>query len=351
MAAVLSVGASAQAPHSPAGLPAGPPVNIQMVTQSGPTFPQYTRVDIPMLREGLPRSSNGRIRVTLASWPERGLNGPEIIRLVRSGQVDVGAVPLTTVAGDVPLLDVVDLAGMNPSLAQARRVATAMVPEANRELERFGVRIVATYPIAAQVFFCRGRVTSLSELRGKRVRTPGGSMNDFVGSLSAQPTGIGFPEVYAALERGVVHCAVTGSSSGNGGRWYEVTQSLYALPTYWAVSMYIVNLNWWNRLDPPVRELLERTMREVEDAQWALGEETSEDGIACNAGDRENCRIGRLVEGRPMSVHRPSPEDIEAMRRTFSSVVLPAWLRRCGDRCGEVYTRVVQPITGVALGR
>ena len=36
-------------------LPAGPPVAITMVTQLSPTIPQYTRVDIPMLREELPK--------------------------------------------------------------------------------------------------------------------------------------------------------------------------------------------------------------------------------------------------------------------------------------------------------
>jgi len=332
-------------------LPAGPPVAVQIVTQPGPALPQFTRVDVPLLREGVPQKSGGRISVTLASWPERNLNGPEIIRLVRSGQVDIGAVPLNTVAGDVPLLDVVDLAGMNPSLAQARQVAQAVLPEVNKELERFGTRIVAMYPFPAQVFFCRDRITSLADLRGKRIRTGGGSSNDFVTAIGGQPTGIGFPEVYAALERGVVDCALTGTGSGNGARWYEVSQSLYALPLFWSVSMYVVNINWWNRLDPAVRAFMEQTMKDVEDAQWKLGEEATEDGIACNTGQAAGCKIGRLVDNKPMSVFRPSPADIETMRTTLGSTILPAWVRRCGDRCGEIYTRLVAPITGVALPR
>jgi TRAP-type C4-dicarboxylate transport system substrate-binding protein len=101
----------------------GPQVNIQAVTQPSPAIPQYTRVDIPLLREGLAQQSNGRIRVTLSSWPERNLNGPEIVRLVRSGQVEIGGVPLNTVAGDVPMLDMADLAGLNPTIGQARQVA------------------------------------------------------------------------------------------------------------------------------------------------------------------------------------------------------------------------------------
>lgn len=339
--AAFATGAAAQS------VPPGPQVNVQMVTQPGPALPQYTRVDIPLLREGVPKKSGGRIQVTLASWPERNLTGPEIIRLVRSGQVDIGAVPLNTVAGDVPMLDAADLAGLNPSLSQARKVAQALLPEVNRELEKFGTRILAMYPFAAQMFFCRDKVASLADLKGKRIRTGGGSSNDFVTAIGGQPTGIGFPEVYAALERGVVDCAITGTSSGNGARWYEVSQSLYALPLFWSVSMYVVNVNWWNKLDAPVRAFMEQTMKEVEDAQWKLGEEGTEDGIACNTGQKDGCKLGKLVEAKPMTVFRPTAADTAVLTSTLTSTVLPAWVKRCGARCGEVYNRVVAPVTGV----
>ena len=113
-----------------------------------------------------------------------------------------------------------------------------MLPEANKELERFNTRIVAMYPFPAQVLFCRQPIASLDELKGKKVRTHGGSLNDFISAIGGQPTGIGFPEVYGALERGVVDCAVTGTASGNGARWYEVTKGMYALPLCWAVAAY-----------------------------------------------------------------------------------------------------------------
>jgi TRAP-type C4-dicarboxylate transport system substrate-binding protein len=322
-------------------------VNIQAVTQPTPTIPQYTRVDIPMLRDGLPARSNGRVRVNLAAWPERNLNGPEIVRLVRSGQVEIGAVPLNTVAGDVPMLDMADLAGLNPTIGQARRIAEALMPDLNRQLERFGVRLIAMAPYPAQVLFCRERVNSLADLRGKRIRTGGGSINDFVTAVGGQAVGIGFPEVYGALERGVVDCAITGTGSGNGARWYEVTTHMYTLPVAWSTYGYFVNLAWWNRLDAPTRDLLTTVFAELQDAQWKLGEEASEDGIACNAGERAGCSIGRLVENRPMTYTRATQQDLETLRGILRNNVLPAFVQRCGAACGETYNRLVAPISGV----
>ncbi len=354
-ATCLLAGAAMLAAASAAGaqtvaLPSGQKVKITIVTQPGPALPQYTAVDVPLLKEGVPRASNGRIEVELASWPERNLNGPEIIRLVRSGVVDIGAAPLATVSGDVPFLDMVDLAGMNPTIEQARKVADALLPEANKALERFNTRIVATYPFAAQVLFCRQPVSSLADIKGKKIRTFGGSSNDLVAAVGGQPVGLGFPEVYGALERGVVDCAITGTSSGNGARWYEVSKGLYALPVAWSVAAYYVNTGWWNKLDPGVRAFMEETMRGVEKAQWELGAATTEDGIACNSGDKAGCKIGRLVETNPMTVVRPTAGDLETLRRTFGEVVLPAFVKRCGAACGEQYNRVVAPITGIRFG-
>ena len=330
-------------------LPPGPRIAITAVTQPLPTQPQYTRVDQPLLRDGLRARSGGRIEVTLATHSERGLGGTEIIRLVRAGQAEIGGGTLSTLSGDVPILDGVDLAGLAPDLSLARRIAEAMTPVANRELERFGVRILAMYPFPAQVLFCRAPFATLADLRGRRIRTFGNSLVDFYGALGAQPVSIAFPEVYSALERGVVDCAITGSGSGAAARWPEVTTHISDLPVSWAVSAYVVNLAWFNRQEPAVRALIEEVFREIGEAQWQLGAEATRDGIDCNIGNREACRIHALA-ARPMTEVKASEADRAEVRRIFEQAVLPGFVRRCGARCGEVYNQVIAPLSGVRFG-
>ncbi|MFC7539520.1 TRAP transporter substrate-binding protein DctP [Siccirubricoccus deserti] len=207
----------------------------------------------------------------LSTHAERNLSGTELVRLVRSGQADIAAATLTTLSGDVPILDGVDLAGLAPEIGVARRIAEAMLPVVNRDLERFGARLMVIYPFPAQVVFCRQPFASLSELRGRKVRTFGNSLVDFFTAWGAQPVSIGFPEVYSALERGVVDCAITGTGSGVAARWPEVTTHVSNLPVSWALAGYMVNVAWWNRLDPQVRSFIEAALREVNDKQWELG--------------------------------------------------------------------------------
>ena len=330
-------------------LPAGAPIRISAVTQPLPTQPQYTRVDIPVLRDGTAARSNGRVQVQLSTHAERNLAGNEIVRLVRSGQVEIGAGTLTTLSGDVPILDGIDLAGLAPDINDARRIAEAVLPVANRDLERFGARLVAMYPFPAQVVFCRAPFTSLNDLRGRRIRTFGNSLVDFFTTLGAQPVSIGFPEVYSALERGVVDCAITGSGSGTAARWPEVSTHISDLPVSWAVAGYLVNLNWWNRLEPAVRDFMEATMKEVSNQQWALGLAATRDGIDCNIGRAAGCSIHNLA-ARPMTEVTASAADKAQAKEIFRTTVLPGWVRRCGARCGEVYNDVIAPISGVRFG-
>jgi TRAP-type C4-dicarboxylate transport system substrate-binding protein len=346
-AAVLAAGLAGSAAAEIPTLGPGPKLKIVTVTQSGPTVPQFTKVDIPYFRDVVPQKSGGRIEMTYASWAEMNLTGQEIIRLTRSGQVDIGGAPLSTVSGDVPLLDGIDLAGLNPDIVQARKVAEAMIPVANKDLEKFNTKIIGVFPYPAQVLYCKKGLTSLADLKGRKIRTFGPSLNDFVLAIGGQPISIGFPEVYSALERGVADCAVTGTGSGNAAKWFEVTTTIYTLTVSWSTSAYYANLGWWNKLDPAVRDFMTAVINEVQDKQWELGAAATQDGIDCNIGKADGCKIHTLVTKDPMTEVKPTDADKKWLREILVENVLPGWVKRCGDRCGAIYNETMAPITGL----
>ena len=70
VAAALLAGAAA------AQVPAGPKLAVQAITQVAPNLPQYTKVDQPLLRDGIAKATGGRVEVTLSSWPARTVTGP-----------------------------------------------------------------------------------------------------------------------------------------------------------------------------------------------------------------------------------------------------------------------------------
>ncbi|WP_431281131.1 TRAP transporter substrate-binding protein [Humitalea sp. 24SJ18S-53] len=328
-------------------LAAGPRVTINTITQTLPTLPQYTQVELPIFRERVPAWSNGRVEFRPSTWAESGVTGSNILRVVRQGQAEISAAPLASVAGDVPFVEIADLAGLSPTIERARAISAAVVNASNREMERFGLRIIGTYVFPANVIFCRQPLASLADLAGRKVRTFGPSQNDLVEQLGAQAVSIAFPEVYGALERGVADCAVTAALSGNAAKWFEVTTHMYNLPVSWGIGGYYVSLRWWNSLDPAVRGFVEQVFKRIEDEQWALGLNGTADGVACNIGDASGCRTGTLVTGaRRMTVVEPNDADRARVQSILQGAVLTNWVRRCGARCGTQFNEIVAPVVG-----
>jgi TRAP-type transport system periplasmic protein len=328
-------------------VPPGPKLTMTVVAHPIPTHPQYAKVDAVYYKELIPQRSGGRIEIKGSTWTEMGITGYEIVRMARQGQIDIGSSAMTYIAQDVPVLDAGDLAGLNPTVEQARKVLDALVPVVNKELERVNVKIIGTFPYPAQILFCRGPLKGLADVKGRKVRTFGPSLNDLMTAVGATPVSLAYAETYTALERGVVDCAITGSGSGNAAKWYEVTTHQYTLPLSWSISAYFTNLAWWNKLDPPVRKFLEDTWKEMSDRQWQFGGvELTQDGIDCNAA-RPSCKVGTPAKDRPMTEVKATDGDRELLKRLLTEAVLPAWVKRCGAKCDEVFNQVVAPIAGV----
>lgn len=323
------------------------PLEITAVTQVGPLFPQYTKVDIPILRDQLQAQSGGRIKVKLYSYPEMNVNGPEVLRLVRSGQIDIAAVTLATASGDVPLLDGFDLPGLNSTIPQARKVADALAPFADERLRRLGVKLVATYTYTPQMLFCNRPVTGLSSLKGLKVRVAGPALGALVESFGGQPVSLAFGEVYTGLERKTVDCAITGVGSGNSAKWTEVASTLHTRMISGATAGYLVNLAWWTKLDPAIRTQINDALLKVQEAQWKLAEEATQDGVDCNIGNASNCKIHTLAT-RPMSAVKANPADDAFVKAALTGRILPEWVKRCGADCGDIFNRVVTPISGIS---
>jgi hypothetical protein len=47
---------------------------------------------------------------------------------------------------------------------------------------------------------------------------------------------------------------------------------------------------------------------------------------------------------------KPQGDVAATIRKEMIEDVLPAWVKRCGDRCGTVYNEVIAPITGIRYG-
>jgi TRAP-type C4-dicarboxylate transport system substrate-binding protein len=319
-----------------------------MIGQRTTTLLQSSKVERPYIEKVLIPASNGRIKLNVTTWDDRGLTGNELARLTSNGQVDITWMAYSNISGDFPIADGLDLAGLNTTAEAAQKAADAFLPALNKSVESAGITFLNGVPFAAQVFYCREPFGSLADLKGKTIRTFGVTLNDLVKAIGGQPVSIASSEVYSALERGVVDCAITGTATGNSAKWYEVTKAYLNLYLSWGTSAYAVNTKWWNGLPADVREFLSFHFNEMAKQLTALAIEITTDGSFCNQGLADKCKLGSLAPAKnAMKEIQPTAGDRAFLSKTLTDTVIPAWVKRCGLKCGDAFNQYLATVTGV----
>lgn len=305
----------------------------------------FGAVEKPFWEKTLPEASGGRVTADLAGLSESGLKGPEVVRLMRAGAVDVGMGVFAYVSGDDALFEGVDLPGMAPDIDSARKIAQAYRPVLDQRMrERHGIKLLATVSYTAQVFFCREPIKELSDLKGRKVRTRGRNMADYVSALGGSPLTLPFAEVVAALQTGVLDCAVTGIGSGNAAKWYEVANHLYNLPIDWSVGFYGIGLKRWQKLDPSVQAFLEEQALVLEDQLWTETKRENDFALACNTGEGE-CQIHGKTN---MQAAAPTAKEQETLRGIAQNIA-EQWGKRCGADCVKQWNETAGKAAGMSI--
>ena len=300
----------------------------------------------PFWSEHLAKVSNGRITADIAPHNEMGMKGPEILRLLKLGVLDIAHSTISYMAGDDSSFEGLDLAGLTLDIEVTRKAADAYKPVLSKRLaEKHNVKLLTFTPVTKQVFFCREKITRLADLKGKKVRVFNVTMADYIEASGGVTVMIPFVEVLPAMQRGVADCAVTGTATGNRAKWYEVTSYLYTIPMGWSMTFFGANLDFWKGLDPKVRAFLLKEIEVFEDNMWKQAGVDVQDGINCNTGVGE-CRYGTKAEPR-MTLVTPSEEDRALHAKFLQAVVVPKWAKRCGADCAKTWNETIGKVVNI----
>ena len=303
----------------------------------------YKDFEVPFWTKHLAEKSKGAITAEIKGFNEMGLKGPEVLRLMSSGALEIGATVLAYLAADDPANEAVDIAGLITSVELSRKATEASKAMYQQLFQKFGVKLLAAGTYPAQVLYCNAELKGLSDIRGKKVRVAGRSQSELVEALGGTPVTMAFGEVVPALQNKTVDCGITGTLSGNLAKWNEVSTHLLAIPLSWGQIAYAVNMKSWEKMDPRVRAVIETEIKTMENGIWDAAAYHTEQGYACNAG-RDDCKIG--TKGK-MKVVQPSDADRAQLKKIVNEVMIPKWAARCSVECVAGFNDTIGKVVGV----
>jgi TRAP-type C4-dicarboxylate transport system substrate-binding protein len=321
-----------------------PKTELQIVGSMA-QMPATKEVERPFWAEHILKGSGGAIEVKVPSWNELGLKGSETLHLVRQGVYDGAALVMAFNSGEVPINDGWDLAGLAPSVEDARANVEAFFPTIAAHYEKeLNLKMLAAWPFPPQVVFCRNELSGVEDLKGRRVRTSTASQADFVRAFGGADVNVAFGEVQAALQSGVVDCALTSSMSAYTAGWYEAAKYYYPLSINWQIIVLTFNKAKWDQLDPNVQAYLTEEAKVLADQMWKHVAKTHEEGGACLTGE------GTCSMGRPgnMTMLAVKAEDIAALKAQVPQSILPRWAGACGADCVAAWNDTVGKRVGIS---
>ena len=291
--------------------------------------------------------TNGQLKLTVSSFPELGLGGPDTLQLVSDGTLSMANIYTGYVAGELPAIEVQSLWGIYPDWETMYLSLTDM----HAQLEEMVARETAGgiivnhnwYSGNDQFFFSKKPLRTLEDFDGLKTRSHAAALSDWINGMGASAQFLAFSEVYTALERGILDAGVTGSTPGYGQRWYEVTGYLNGPLKSLLSTNNVVNAAVWNKIPADLQQIF------IEEGAKAELEQLRLTSIQNVTGVQKNVDAGmELVEF--------SPELAEySLNVAVIQNVIPGWLRRLGypEEGGEavgMFNEHVGPYVGVSIG-
>ena len=204
--------------------------------------------------------TNGKVIVPITSFPELGINGPDSLEQVTNGTLSFAEITSGYVSGHMPEAELAIMYGVYPDHEVEFKVTQAIGPELDRLFEENtdGGKVLTHMWVSGgdQFFFCKEGIQELPDFEGRKVRSHGSALSDWINGFGADAQFVAFVEVYTALERGILDCGVTVAFAAHAQRWYEVTDYMVGPLSSQLLNTVIVNREVWEGLSEDLQQIM-----------------------------------------------------------------------------------------------
>ena len=189
--------------------------------------------------------------------------------------------------------------GLDNTMATALAMSEFALTDAEMQerYKQLGIVFLGGFATPQYILMCTKPITTLADLQGVKIRTPGAVQADWARSIGAVPVTVPSTEMFTGLEKGQLDCAANAGNDLKTRSLWDVAKhvSPVSLGLYFHGWLYAANRDWWQGLSPEHRRVLMNTIAEsipetmigyIGDTDEALAE-ASEHGVTIHEVDPE----------------------------------------------------------------
>lgn len=233
--------------------------------------------------------SNGRIIVQ--NFPGGVMGGErDNLEALASGALEMACCGVADAIFYAPEYYIVELPYVMKDRAHVRKVWAGPVGEEVNEAirQKKGIRTIAVMDRGPRYLTSNRPIYKPEDVKGLRMRLPENTVwMETWKALGAQPMPIAFPEIFTALQTGMVEAQENPLQTIYNAKFHEVQKYLIGTLHVLSVYKFQASDSWWNSLSPDDQKLLQEAMDEasvygnklVEEGEEELLRQLQEDGI------------------------------------------------------------------------
>jgi len=285
---LVACAAPAPAPApTPAPAPAPAPKPMEVIEWTLDTyFPPppaiYVSVSTQEVCDRINARLEGRFVITPVFGSSLGVKGPDVATALGEGAFEADYVAFPYLAGDIPVLGAIGLPALLRDNFEGFAAHDVVTPYYRSELEKRNIKLIGSpYLFPRQVVWSKQPLKETGDFKGLTFRGFSPEHTMLLDELESIVISISMPEVYTALERGMLDAILGSTASAQAVSAWEVLD--YGIDVTFALadSGLIVNKDAWEALPAEyqlvITEEANRTATELnyksimeEEKGWAM---------------------------------------------------------------------------------
>lgn len=281
------------------------------------------------LSKELEKRTNGQVKIEIFGGGALGFKGPRLLAIVGQGVVYSSEVWGSHVAGDLQIIELLALPGLIPFDVDLRKkiVKNVMYPYLEKVLrEKFNIKLIYQVQVDPRNFYTNKAVRRLSDLKGIKLRTSGIVENEFTKILGAIPVSIPGPEMYTALQQGIVDGVWNNHTSTYAIRIYEQAKNNLELNIGGDSIFFLANLDKFKALPPEYQKIL-----------LELGQQGAE--LLNDRVGKEHKSTKEKLQNLGMTFYEPHPDDLQFIRREVPKI-WDMWMKKAEPEAKEMMEKI-----------
>ncbi|WFM71703.1 TRAP transporter substrate-binding protein [Halomonas sp. CKK8] len=205
----------------------------------------------------LEEESDGELRVEM--FPSGTLAKPDsIYEAAANGIADIGATAQGYTAGRFPLSQIVELPGVATTATQGACVLQTLYDEGHLESEYEDTRPLFFFTTGpGGIHTIDTDVQVPSDLEGLRIRRPTAVAGEMLENMGASPVGMPAPDIYTAMQRGVIDGLSFPWEGLKGFRINELVEYHTEVPFYTLIFVATMNQRAYDNLSPEQQAVID----------------------------------------------------------------------------------------------